>query len=136
MRYSTEPRDRIYVKGYGFLSFAKNMGKSLSNKYGQKLLDSAKKSTTDTIKTTSKRAIQKIAEATSDLIGNKIADKITSVSKKNSNNNNNNNNNNNENVELTSHTKSYISPEERQQIINELRLVPKKDGKMSIFKNY
>ena len=45
MRYSIEPRDRIYVKGYGFLSFTKNMGKSFSNKYGQKLLDSAKKST-------------------------------------------------------------------------------------------
>ena len=82
MRYSTEPRDRIYVKGYGFLSFAKNMGKSLSNKYGQKLLDSAKKSTPDAIKTTSRRAIQKTAEATGDLIGKKIADKITSVSKK------------------------------------------------------
>ena len=78
MRYSTELRDRIYVKGYGFLSFAKNMGKSLSNKYGQKLLDSAKKSTTDAIKTASKRTIQKTAEAT----GNKIADKVTSVSKK------------------------------------------------------
>ena len=50
MRYSIEPRDRIYVKGYGFLSFAKNMGKNLSNKYGQKLLDSVKKSTTDAIK--------------------------------------------------------------------------------------
>ena len=60
MRYSIEPRDIcIYVKGYGFLSFAKNMSKSLSNKYGQKLLDSAKKSTTDAIKTASKRAIQK-----------------------------------------------------------------------------
>ena len=82
MRYSIEPRDRIYVKGYGFLSFAKN-----SNKYSQKLLDSAKKSTTDAIKTASKRAIQKTAEATGDLIGNKIADKITSVSKKPSNNN-------------------------------------------------
>ena len=35
------------IKGYGFLSFAKNMGKNLSNKYGRKLLDSAKKSTTD-----------------------------------------------------------------------------------------
>ena len=81
MRYSTEPRDRIYVKGYGFLSFAKNMGKSLSNKYGQKLLDSAKISTTNAIKTESKRAIQKRAEATGDLIGNKIADKITSISK-------------------------------------------------------
>ena len=82
MRYSIEPRDRIYVKGYGFLSFAKNMGKSLSNKYGQKLLDSAKKSTTDAIKTASKRAIQKTAEATGDLIGNKIADEITTVSTK------------------------------------------------------
>ena len=82
MRYSIEPRDRIYVKGYGFLSFAKNMGKSLSNKYGQKLLDSAKKSTTDAIKTALKRAIQKTAEATGDLIDNKIADKTPSTSKK------------------------------------------------------
>ena len=50
MRYSIEPRDKMYVTGYGFLPLAKNMGKSLSNKYGQKLLDSAKKSTTDAIK--------------------------------------------------------------------------------------
>ena len=57
MRYSIEPRDRIYVKGY--MSFAKNVGKSLRNKYSQKLLDSAKKSTIDAIKITSKRAIQK-----------------------------------------------------------------------------
>ena len=64
MRYPIEPRDRIYAKWYGFLSFAKNMGKSLSNKYGQKLLDSAKTSTTDAIKTASKTAIQKTAEAT------------------------------------------------------------------------
>ena len=80
MRYSIEPRDRIYVKRYGFLSFAKNMGKNLSEKYGQKLLDKTKKSTTDAIKTASKRAIQKIAEANCDLTDNKIADKITSVS--------------------------------------------------------
>ena len=63
------------MKGYRFLSFAKNMGKNLSNKYGEKLLDSAKKSTTDAIKTPSKRAIQKTAKATGDLIGNKIVDK-------------------------------------------------------------
>ena len=68
------------MKVFGFLSFAKNMGKRLSNKYGQKLFDIAKKSTTDAIKTASKRAIQKTVEATGDLIGNKIADKITSVS--------------------------------------------------------
>ena len=60
------------------------MGKSLSNKNGQKRIDSAKRSTADAIKTASKRAIQKRAEATGDLIGNKIADKITSVSKKKS----------------------------------------------------
>ena len=83
MRYSVEPTDWIYVKGYGFLSFAKTMGKDLSNKYGQKLLDSAKKSTIDAIKTASKRAIKKTAETTGDLIGNKIADKITSISTKN-----------------------------------------------------
>ena len=58
------------------------MGKSLSNKYVQKRLDSAKKSTTDAIKTASKRIIQKTVEATGDLIGNKVADKTTSVSKK------------------------------------------------------
>ena len=102
------------------------MGQSLSNKYRQKLLDSAKKSSTDAIKTASKRAIHKIAEATGDLMGNKIADKITCMSKK-SNNNNDNNGNNNEDVELITHKKRYISREERQQIINELRLVPKKD---------
>ena len=67
MRYSIKPRDRIYVKGHGLLSFAKNMGKMLSNKCGQKLLDSAKKFTTDAIKTASKRAIQKIVKATGDL---------------------------------------------------------------------
>ena len=54
MRYSIKPIDRIYVKGYGILSFVKNTGKNLSNKYGQKLLNSASKSATDAIKTASK----------------------------------------------------------------------------------
>ena len=63
------------------------------------------------------------------MIGNKIADKIISVSKKpNNNNDNNNNNNNNEAVETTAHKKRYISPGEREEIINESRLVPKKDA--------
>ena len=119
MRYSIEPRDRIYVKGSGFLSFAKNMGKNLSNKYSQKVLDTAEKSTTDAIKSASKRAIQKAAEATGYLIGNKIADKITSVSKKSENNKSEANNDSLKNVPK----KRYISPEERQQIIDELRLV-------------
>ena len=89
MRYSIESRERRYVKGYGSLSFARNLGthsitvaKSLNNKYGQKLADSAKKSATDAFKIAIKRAIQKTAEATGDLVSNKIADKITSYSKK------------------------------------------------------
>ena len=53
MRYLIKPKDKIYVKGYGDLSFAKNM----SNKYSQKLLNSAKKSTTDAIKAALKTAI-------------------------------------------------------------------------------
>ena len=57
-------------------------------------------------------------------MSNKIANKIASISKKPSNNNN---NNNDDDVELTTHKKRYISPKERQQIINELRLIPKKD---------
>ena len=114
MRYSIEPRDRIYVKGYGFLSFAKNMGKSLSNKYGKKLLDSAKKSTTDTIKTASKRAIQKTAEATGGLIGNKIADKITSASKKKPSKELYNDDETEEDVEIAIPKKRCISAEERQ----------------------
>ena len=116
MRYSIEPRDRVYVKGYGFMSFARSM----SNKYGKKLVDTAKKFATDAIKTASKRAIQKTAETTGDLVVNKIADKITSVSKKSKKLPT-----IDEDVELTTHKKRYISPEERQQIIDELRLIPK-----------
>ena len=115
MRYSIEPRDRIYVKGYGFFSFAKNMGKSLSSKYGQKLFDSAKISTADAIKTTSKRIIQKTAEATGDLIGNKIADKITSISKKSSNNND----DDDVGVELTTHKKDiYLQKKDNKLLTN------------------
>ena len=73
-----------------------------------------------------KRAIQKTAEATGDLIGNKIADKITSVLKKPAKELHNNDETKEEDVEITTHKKRYISPEERQQIIDELRLVPKK----------
>ena len=96
------------------------MGKSLSNTYGQKFLDSAKKSTADAMKTTSERAIQKTAETTHDLIGNKTADKITSVSRKSAKELP------NEDVDIAAPKKRYISPEETRQIINELRLVPRK----------
>ena len=89
--YSVQQRDRIFVKGYGFLSFARNMGKNISKTlsgiYSQKLLDNAKESATDALKTVSRSAIQKTAEATGDLIGNKNADKITRVSKRSPHNN-------------------------------------------------
>ena len=71
MRYSTEPKFRKYMKGYGFLSFAKKFG----DKYGKKIIDTATKAGLDTAKTTSKRVVQKTAEAAGDLIGNKIVDK-------------------------------------------------------------
>ena len=114
-------RDRIYVKVYGFMSFAKNLGKNVSNKYSRKIIDIAKKSATDAIKTASQRAIQKTAEATGYLVGNKIADKTTSISKKSTKNLP----AIDEDTELSTRKKRYISPEERQQIIGELSLVPK-----------
>ena len=77
MRYSTEPKFQKYVKGYGFLSFARKCG----DKYGKKLIDTATKTGIPAAKTASKRVVQKTAEANGDLIGNKIADKVTSVSK-------------------------------------------------------
>ena len=118
MRHSIEPRHRIYVKGYRFMSFARSMG----NKYGKKLVDTAKKSATDAIKTASKRAMQKTEEATGDLIGNKVADKLTGVSKKKSTKKL---PTIAKDAELSTHKKIYISPEERQQIIDELSLGPR-----------
>ena len=77
MTYSTELRFRKYVKGYVFLSFAKNFG----NKYGKKLMNTANKTGIDAAKIAFKRVVQKTAEAAGDLIGNKIADTITSIGK-------------------------------------------------------
>ena len=60
---SAQPRDRIFVKGYRFLSFAKNfgenIGKNLSSKYRQKHFDHAKQSAINALKTASKRTIRK-----------------------------------------------------------------------------
>ena len=100
------------------MSFARSM----SHKYGKKLVDTAKKSATDVIKIASTTAIQKTAEATGGLVGNKIADKITSVSKKSTKKLL----TIDEDVELTTDKKRDVSPEERKQAINELRLIPKK----------
>ena len=104
MRYSTEPKFRKYVQGYGFLSFARKLG----DRYGKKLIDTATKTGIDAAKTASKRVVHKTAEAKADLIGNKIADEITSVGKT---------------KEKTNKPEEiYISPEKRQQIIDDLKL--------------
>ena len=100
MRYSLEPNYRRYVKGYGFLSFARKFGdkyskkimntatktginaaKKIGDKYGKKIMDTAKKEEINFSKTAGKKIVEKIAEATGDLIENKIADQITSLGK-------------------------------------------------------
>ena len=68
-------------------NIVKNISKSLKSKYSKKLLDRTKQSATVVFKTSSKRVIQKTAGATGDLIGNKIADKITRSSKTSPQNN-------------------------------------------------
>ena len=107
--------DRIYVKEYGFLSFTKNMGKNLSSKYFQKLLDSAKKSKTDAIKTVWKRVIQKTTESTGDWIGNKMAGIIASVLKNSSAEPRSklHSENNEANDESETKKERYISPEKK-----------------------
>ena len=112
MRYSLEPNHRKYVKGYGFLSFARKFG----HKYDKKLIDSATKTSKYFAKTESKKVLQKTSEATGDLIGNAIADKITSIGKPK------NKNEKDEINEMEETQEIYISPEKRKQIINDLKL--------------
>ena len=94
-------------------SIGKYLSKNWSGKYSQKRLDHAKQSVTDAFKTASKGEIQKTAEITDDLIGNKIASKITKVSK--------NSQQSNWETVTKEHDKE-ISPEKRQEIIEDLRL--------------
>ena len=78
--YLVQPTDLIFVKGYGFMSFTKDMGrnigeninKSLNGKYSQKILDHAQQFVTDTLKMASKRTVQNPAEANGGFIGNKM----------------------------------------------------------------
>ena len=100
-------------------NICKNISKNLSGNYGQKLIDHAKISVKDAFKTALKNTIQKTAEATADLIGNQIAKKITNVSKISQKNNS--------ETFTNEHDKEipkerYVFPEEKQEIIDELRL--------------
>ena len=108
MRYSIEPRERRYVKGYGFMSFARNF----SDKYSKFLMDKGIDVSKTFVKTAGEKILKETAKTTGDLIGNKIADKVTSASKKSQPDEVNN--------EIPK--ERYICPKERQKIIDELKL--------------
>ena len=127
MIYSIEPRNRVLVKGYGFLSFAKSIGKNLTGKYRQRLLHIAEKSAvtkvaTDTLKTTWKRAFQKTV-CNKILVRIKIADKISNTSSQNGPETNSIKSLNTAiQTEDAIRSGIYISPEKRQEIVDGLRL--------------
>ena len=106
MLYSIEPRERRFVKGYGFLSFARNF----NDKYGKSLRNAS----FFFAKTAGKETLKETAKATGDLIGSKIADKITAKPSKKSLDD--------DEVINGIPNERYISPKERQKIIDELRL--------------
>ena len=108
MRYATENRGRKYVEGYGFLSFARNLGSRTSSKAGDAIVKHGK----DAAVKAGKRALSKTAKATGDLVGQKIADKITRSRTKS-------------NTKPDIGEQPNITPEQRQQIIDELRLISK-----------
>ena len=126
MRYSLEPR---YVQGQGFMSFAKNIGnkygqklfdksmdvsKKNGKKYGNKLLDNSISAGKDFAKIAGKKVLTKSAEATGDMIGNKIADRITKSSR---------NKAQKEDDRIMEETQEiYIPPEKKEQIIRDLKL--------------
>ena len=84
-----------------------------TSKYGKKIIDTTKKQGSEFAETAGKKIVQRSAEATGDLIGNKIADKITLLGKSKSKGIEN---------ETNEEEEIIIPPENRQQIINELRL--------------
>ena len=106
MRCSIEPGERRYVKGYGFMSFARNF----SDKYSKSLMDKGIDLSKTFAKTSGKKILKETAKATGDLIGNKIADKITAKP------------HNKDEVINEIPKERYISPKERQKIIDELKL--------------
>ena len=129
MRYSLEPRYRRYVQGQGFMSFARNIGnkygkklfdksidvgKSMKKKYGKKILDNSLSVGKDFAKIAGKKVLTKCAEATSDLIGNKIADRITKRTR---------NKEQKKDDRIMEETQEIIiPPEKREQIIRHLKL--------------
>ena len=129
MRYSLESHYRGYVQGQGFMSFVRNIGnkygrkifdksldvgKSMKKKYGKKILDNSLSAGKDFAKIAGKKVLTKSAEATGDLIGNKIADRITKSTR---------NKAQKEDGRIMEETQEIIiPPEKREQIIRDLKL--------------
>ena len=129
MRYSLEPHYRRYVQGQGFMSFTRNIGnkygkkifhktfevgKSMKKKYGKKILDNSLSAGKDFAKIPGKKVLTKSAEATGDLIGNKIADRITKSNR---------NKAQKEDDRIMEEIQEIlIPPEKREQIIKDLKL--------------
>ena len=125
MRYSLEPSYRKYVQGQGFMSFAKNIGNKygrkifdksidVGKKYGKKLLDNSISAGKDFAKIAGKKVLTKSAEATEDMIGNEIADRITKSTR---------NKDQKEDDRIMEETQELIiPPEKREQIIRDLKL--------------
>ena len=131
MRYSINSNDRKYVQGYGFISVP-SLLTNFTNKYGKNITDTA----TKFAKTAGTKVLTKSAEATADLIGNKIADKISSMNKKNSDNKIKSMNKENKmksinetNYEMNkrksmseTNNQVFIPKNKRDQIVNDLKL--------------
>ena len=138
MRYSLEPHYRRYVQGQGFMSFARNIrnkygksmissknvrkifdksldvGKSMKNKYGKKILDNSLSAGKDFAKIAGKNVLTKSAEATGNLIGNKIADRKTKSDR--------NKEQKEDDIIMEETQEIIIPPEKREQIIRDLNL--------------
>ena len=139
MRYSLNPHDRRCIQGQGFMSFARNIGnkygrkifdkilpaKALGSavdvgksikKYGKKILDNSLSAGKDFAKIAGKKILTKSAEATGDLIGDKIVDRITKSAR---------NKEQEEDDRIMEETQEIIiPPEKREQIIRDLKLFP------------
>ena len=110
MRYSLEPRYRRYVQGQGFMSFARNIGK----KYDKKIFDNSISAGKDFAKIAGKKVLTKSAEAIGDMIGNKIADRITKNTR---------NKEEKEDDRIMGETQELIiRPGKREQVIRDLKL--------------
>ena len=100
---------------YGKKIFDKSIdvGKSMKKKYGKKILDNSLSAGKDFAKIAGKKVLTKSAEATGDLIGNKIADRITKSTR----------NKDQKDDRIMGETQeSIIPPEKREQIIKGLKL--------------